>query len=471
MVAAAGGVGAVAVAVRLPGLHAALVQDEVASARILREPTFVEMLRRAARTESTPPLWYAIGWALVHLGVPLVDVRLVSVAAGGLLAGLVVSLAARFVSQPLAVVAGLFPALGGGLILHGEQLRAYELLALLTVLLAWSTLQMLDRPTWLAVTGLAAVVAAGSLTHYFFAFPLAVVFAWLWLEPAAANIRKRATLAAAAGVAVAATWAPVALAQYGRDRFWWIGSFRWRLVVAAPLRLFTGFASDSARGLVVSVAFAAVLSTGALALARRGAAGRLIAMLALGPVLLAGLTWLADVKVFAVRNLIEIAPFVGICVAAALAGMPRRASLVAAAVAVAALGASAESRAMRPAPAFNRIASALVGEGWRPSVPVAVYGPFFRFRAPLEWYLPHRPLLDPGRPTPRTCGTVLVVAGGRRARRLHGLRVDGYTVARLSLHEPLTRDPLLERATVLGDPARPAHCLRLIRHGRRAAIG
>ncbi len=429
------------------------------------------MLHRAARTESTPPLWYAIGWALVHLGVPIVDVRLVSVAAGALLSGLVVCLAARFVSTPLAVVAGLLPALGGGLILHGEQLRAYELLALLTVLLAWATLRVLERPTRRALAGLAAVVAAGGLTHYFFAFPVAVVLAWLWLDPSAARVRRRATVAVAAGTAVVATWAPVALAQYGRDRFWWIGSFRWRPVLAAPLRVFTGFASGSVRGLVVSAVFVAVLAVGALALGRRGAAGRLIAALAVGPVLLAGLAWLADVKIFADRNLIEIAPFVGISVAAALAALPRRASLVAAAVVVAALGALAGSSATRAAPAFNRIASALVGEGWRPSTPVAVYGRFFRFRAPLEWYLPRQPLLDPGRPTSQSCGTLLVVAQGRRARRLHGLRVDGFTVARLSVHEPLSRDPLLARATVLGDPARPPRCVRLIRHGRLAAIG
>ena len=53
-VVAVAGVAAVAAAVRLPGTFSqALSQDEVASARILREPGVLSMLSRVARTEST----------------------------------------------------------------------------------------------------------------------------------------------------------------------------------------------------------------------------------------------------------------------------------------------------------------------------------------------------------------------------------------------------------------------------------
>jgi hypothetical protein len=46
-----------AVVVRLPGAFAhALWQDEVASARILQQPTLGAALARVTRTESTPPL-------------------------------------------------------------------------------------------------------------------------------------------------------------------------------------------------------------------------------------------------------------------------------------------------------------------------------------------------------------------------------------------------------------------------------
>src|SRR5712664_1930987 len=93
----------VATAVRLPGVYTqAFWQDEVASARIINGPTFPGMLAHVARTESTPPLWYALGWLLRQAGTPMQDVRLLSVAAGALLAALVVDLARRFVPLPFA---------------------------------------------------------------------------------------------------------------------------------------------------------------------------------------------------------------------------------------------------------------------------------------------------------------------------------------------------------------------------------
>jgi hypothetical protein len=274
-----------------------------------------------------------------------------------------------------------------------------------------------------------------------------------------------------AGAAIAAVWIPVFVEQYGRNRFWWIGAFRWRRVVSAPLRLFTGFDAGSAAGIVVSAAFVVVLAAGARSLVRRGATGRLIVALTFGPLVLAGLVWFAGVRIFAVRNLIEIAPFAGICAAAALTLLPRRLAVAAAAITLAGLGAAAVGHADSAAPPFNRLARALVQEGWRPSVPVLVYGNFFVYRAPLEWYLPHQPLLDPGRPLSRACGTVLVVARGRHARGLHGRRVGEFVVARIRLARPLATLPRLHRATLLGDPAYEPRCAVLVRRGHLAAIG
>src|SRR3979409_1370582 len=100
-----------AAGVRLPGAYTqALWQDEVASARILNEPSLPRLLAHVARTESTPPLWYLLGWLIRQAGTPVQDVRLLSVAAGGVLAGLVVELARRVVPLPFAVFAGLLTA-------------------------------------------------------------------------------------------------------------------------------------------------------------------------------------------------------------------------------------------------------------------------------------------------------------------------------------------------------------------------
>src|SRR6187549_111491 len=58
-------VAAVAVAAALPGATGhALYGDEVASARIVSEPSLGRVLKRVRRTESTPPAWYVAGWAV-----------------------------------------------------------------------------------------------------------------------------------------------------------------------------------------------------------------------------------------------------------------------------------------------------------------------------------------------------------------------------------------------------------------------
>ena len=87
-----------AAAVRVPGVYTqAFWQDEVASARILSLGSIPAVLARVARTESTPPLWYVLGWSAHRAGLALRDVRLLSVAAGILLALATAVLARRFV--------------------------------------------------------------------------------------------------------------------------------------------------------------------------------------------------------------------------------------------------------------------------------------------------------------------------------------------------------------------------------------
>src|SRR5437660_1498350 len=124
----------VAVATRLPLLWStALSQDEVASARILREPTTVAALHRVVKTESTPPLWYLLAWTTHHLGVPIVDVRLLSVLFGALLTVGVFALGSTVLPRPFAASAALLVAVGYEPVYHGAELRAYELLALLAL--------------------------------------------------------------------------------------------------------------------------------------------------------------------------------------------------------------------------------------------------------------------------------------------------------------------------------------------------
>ena len=133
--------GALAAGLRLPlALTTPFWQDEIASARILAEPNLPAVLRHVVRTESTPPLWYAVAW-LVHLaGVPFVEVRLLSVAEDAVLVAGTVLLAARLVPRRFAALAGALVAGGAQFSAEGRWIRAYELFALLTVALAFALL-------------------------------------------------------------------------------------------------------------------------------------------------------------------------------------------------------------------------------------------------------------------------------------------------------------------------------------------
>jgi hypothetical protein len=434
-----------AVAVRLVNVwRAGLSQDEVASARILREPTFAGALHRVVRTESTPPLWYSLGWLVHRAYVPIVDVRLLSVAYGAALAGLTFVLASRVLGPIPAATSGFFAALAYEPVAHGAELRAYEQLALLAAALAYVLLREPSRSTDIA---LAITVWAGLLTHYFFVFSLLTAVAWLWLDRRAAERRRRSTYAIAFGAVAAAPWLPGFLTQYRHDRFWWIGRFSLRVVAVTPLRV---FAPLGVRHMAVASAVLAVVAVGAWSLARRSSAGTLLAALAILPIVFAAAAWAGDMRIYAVRNLIETAPFVAIAAAAALARIRQRAVLPAVAAAVAAVaGISVATLAPRPTP-FETIAHALVADGWRPRDPIAVYGNFFVFRAPLEWHLPRGPLLDVAEPTRRACPAVFVVKGSG----------DGtFDVDRLA-----HRAPHVRRATLLATPG--AICVHASRNPR-----
>ncbi|MCW2964635.1 MAG: rane protein-like protein [Actinomycetia bacterium] len=452
-------VGLVAAAVRLPGVYTqAFWQDEVASARILEEPTLRGMLTHVARTESTPPLWYVLGWLLRRAGTPMQDVRLLSVAAGALLAVLVVDLALRFVPLPFAALAGLFVALGGELVGHGQELRSYELLALLSVVLARCLLAEVEAPSRRRELALGATVAAGGLTHYFFAFSVLAVLAWLWLDRGVRAVRRSATAAILVGASVAAAWGPVMLTQFHQGRFWWIGSFRLRAVIAVPARLFTSAYSDTTVGIAVSVAGLALVAAGCVRLSRASAAGRLVAALALAPIAEAAVVWAGGMRIFALRNLIGVAPFVAVAAVAALAAVPRRVAVptwvAAAALLVVPFTPFAGNGGGTPP--YDAMARALVAEGWTPSQPVAVFGNFYPYRAPLEWYLPHQPVLDASHLTSRVCKSLYVVRGD--------------DVQRLHLNLPIRAEPELRGATILVNPAAAPSCLRPIRTGRLAAL-
>jgi hypothetical protein len=136
------------------------------------------------------------------------------------------------------------------------------------------------------------------------------------------------------------------------------------------------------------------------------------------PVVLAVLVWLVGVRVYDVRNLIEAGPFAAVAVAALVARLPRRTTVIASAALCCLLVLGyVRSNRVRPV-AYDRVAQALVAEGWREGDPIAVYAEPHALWGPLEWYLPGRPRFVALRPAPGIAPSFVVAARGRRWARV-----------------------------------------------------
>jgi hypothetical protein len=442
------GLGIVSACLRLPlALTTPFWQDEIASARILDQHSFVGAMRRVVRTESTPPVWYAAAWLVHHAGVPVYEIRLLSVVANFALVALVVLLAARFLPLRFAALTGALVAVGAEFSGQGRWIRAYELFAVLTLLLVFALLHATAEATRGRLAVLAAVAAAVLLTHYFFVFTFAAALAWVVLEPAVRTDRGRLVGAMLSGLVPFAAWSPAFVRQFDHKRYAWIGGFDWREVLETPIRLFTNVGSGLPL-VVGSIAWIALCGVGCGSLWKRGAPGRLCATLGVVPLVLAAGVWASGVRVYAVRNLIEIGPFLALAAAAALAALPRPMRTLVPAVVLAGACAGFAWAQVHPGPAYDRVARALVAEGWRRGDDVAVFGNRSEYRSPLEWYLPGNPRLADS--VPSLIDEPVFVIGGRRlvGHGLRARRVDNLVVERIPLSRPQLDRRLLRGASV-----------------------
>ena len=442
---------------RLPGaLSSSFWQDEVASARIIQQPTFAAMLHQVVRTESTPPLWYALAWTAHRAGVSIHDVRLLSVVFDGLVVAAIVIVASRIVGFGLAVAAGGIAAVTAHLSAHGRELRAYELLALLALTLAVCLDRAVEHPGFRRLALLAGTVTAGLLTHYFFAFTVAAAVLWIVLEPKARAARRSLLAAVAAGGCLAVPWAPWFLEQYRADRYSWIGPFSAPTVLATPVRLLQPMLG-SGPSVWLLLAWLAVAASVA---ARAGARARMVAMLALVPILLAAVTWAAGARVYAVRNLIGTAPFITVLLLVPLTRLRPRAYLPAAAgLATIFVGAYGIDQ-LRPSVPYQGLATALVADGWQSSSPVAVVDGPHTFTSPLEWYLPGSPTFAPrSRPASGESQVLAVLGRHSPARRaVHDpIEVDGWLVGKLPASELRTARGQLTLLVPWGRPSGRPH--------------
>jgi Dolichyl-phosphate-mannose-protein mannosyltransferase len=300
-----------AAVIRLPTLaEQSFWLDEGYTVRLVRM-SFGGMLHTIPRTESTPPLYYALAWAWTHVfGVSEFGLRSLSALAGIATVPVAYAAARRLAGPRAAAICGLLLAVSPIMVWFSQEARAYALATLLSAvtvlcIVGW----LLERRTrWLA--GWAVAAALGLLTHYFVVFIVAPEVVVLWW-----HMRSRADrrLAAATGlvVIVGAALIPLALAQRGTGHADYIaqGSLETR-ILQAPKQLLIGYASPGQLAVAV-VATALVLVGAVWPLVRNRAARRRAAIpLAIGaagvivPVALA----LVGIDFLDTRNLLPALP-------------------------------------------------------------------------------------------------------------------------------------------------------------------
>jgi mannosyltransferase len=300
-----------AAVIRLPTLaEQSFWLDEGYTVRLVRM-SFGGMLRTIPRTESTPPLYYALAWVWTHVfGSSEFGLRSLSAVAGIATVPVAYAAARRLSGARAAAVCGLLLAVAPLMVWFSQEARAYALAGLLSTvtmlcLVGW----LLERRTrWLA--GWAVAAALGLLTHYFLVFVIApelVILWWRWR----ARPDRRLAVATLAVVAVGAALVPLALAQRGTGHADYIaqGSLGTR-ILQVPKQLLIGYASPGQVGTAVAATLL-VLVGAVWPLVRNRAARRRAAIplgVGLAAVLVPVALALAGIDFLDTRNLLPALP-------------------------------------------------------------------------------------------------------------------------------------------------------------------
>ena len=430
-------------------------QDEVGSARVIVRPGLGSMLHAVVNTENHPPGFYALGWMLSRLAVPVVWDRTISVIAASALSGLVVVYARGLVPLPGAALAGLITALGWQFWGHGWELRPYSLFALACLVFVLALERAAERPTGWRLAFLGGAVAAGSMTHYFFLFTVCGGVLWVFLRKEHA---ARLLLSMGLGLIPLLVWLPALYKQIDHGAFQTNPDFRVRSAIDVYGALLVRGEVD----LPLAVALLALVLLGALRLSRHSETGRLCALSAIVPVAITLAVWLAGPDIYVVKNLVGAAPFAAVAIPAALYALPRPLPIAAVLSAAALVIAGYLDKDGRVVPPYDRVATVLVHEGWHEQDPILLFGPPYQFLHPLDWYLPGRDRLELARWNGKPCTRVFVISVGGHGRALLAgvatVRVRHVVIGRVAYRRDLAREARKRDGHLLA--ARAARCAR-----------
>ena len=425
---------------RLPGaVGDALWQDEVGAERAALQSTLQSSIRQIVGHESTPPAYYLLARTVDRTTSRVtLEHRVQILHAMSILLSLVVTagtflLAGRFLPLWAAALAGLVVSFAGVLVAHGSELRSYPLLAAAAVVLALALEAAAERATPWRLLALGAVVALGSLTHYFFLLTVAAGLLWLLVGGLDRRTAVRVVTAIGIGLVPLVAWTPAWVFQYRHGAYATsppISSGRFLEVTVSQLAP-QALVLDTPR-VLQALATVAILAAAALLLRDRG--GRLVGLLVLVPLLAAGLAaWATGDRIFNTRNLIAIAPFCAIALAGACSRVPWRAAgiSIAAALALAVIAGFAYGQVELGRTPYDRIAADMRTQGYTRDDPILWLGGFGGI-GPVAWYLgtdmpaSHWPRYRLAAPTGAPCAAVAVVARnatGRRWLRQHAANV------------------------------------------------
>jgi len=295
--------------------------DEAITAQLLRMDLF-GLLHAIPDSESTPPLYYLLGWTWSHVfGTGEAGLRSLPALLGSATIGVVWALGRRLGGDRAGLIAAGLVAINPMLVWFSQEARAYSLLALLAALSALLWLRALEQPRAVGRAALWSIVAALAVaTHYYAIFLVAPQA--LWLVWRACDARGRAAAIAPLGLALAGL-APLALHQRDNDNASFIrDSPLLTRVAQVPKQLLVGYDGPAETPLaVLSVLLLLIALRGVwllIALSARGYAREdalLLAGIAGAALALPLLAALAGEDHLITRNLLAVAP-----VGAALAG-------------------------------------------------------------------------------------------------------------------------------------------------------
>jgi 4-amino-4-deoxy-L-arabinose transferase-like glycosyltransferase len=205
----------VAAGLRLPFLgHQSLWLDEIYTRQILREPSLSGLWRHVEATESTPPLYYLLGW-LTHARSA---VAMRSIPALALIAAVPTAYLAfrRLVGSRSALATASILAVSPMLVWYSTDARSYGLFVLTALVSLWMFSALLEHPRAKHFALWTAASAVCVWTHYFGVF---LVGAEALVLLAARPSARRATTAWAALLALClAALAPLIASQSSDER-------------------------------------------------------------------------------------------------------------------------------------------------------------------------------------------------------------------------------------------------------------